>query len=306
MLNVYNKKKIYFISKISVIAAILLILVVPASIHNISNTVYAQRPTTFPPPILYQLKDIPSYAITIPFSSSGESHFEPSEINIPLGMTVIWFNNDNAYHTVTTVSNSSITSPENFDSNFIPANGGSYIHTFNKIGTYDYFDKQNPSSHGRIIVTGGMEKGKHMNMLIGGNATFNPNELSRITLRFVPTDVTLPPAQDLGYNVTLLDSKGSPLFSHSYLDSDGILDLELVPIKTNTTKTTFNNFTTWGPDFSSQEAFRTTGTFHIKGPVLIQDSQYGVKVDIVSLDNNKLSSIGDIFVISPKINATSH
>lgn len=305
MLKAYNKKQIYFLSKISIIAVILLFLVVPASIHSITKDIYAQKPVTFPPPILYQLKDIPSYAIMIPFSSSGESHFEPAEVNIPLGMTVIWFNNDNAYHTVTTISNSTITPPEKFDSNFISTNGGSYIHTFNKIGTYDYYDKQHPSTHGRIIVTGGMEKGKHMNMLIGGNATFNPNELSRITLRFVPTDVTLPPAQSLQYNITLLDSKGSPLFSHNYLDTDGILDLELVPVKTNTTKTTFNNFTTWGPDFASQEALRTTGTFHIKGPVLIQDSQYGIKVDLVSLDNQKLSSIGDIFILSPKINTTS-
>lgn len=306
MLTTPNKRQIHFLSKIGIIAALLIILIVPASILNVKN-IYAQTPATFPPPILYQLKDIPSYAIMIPFTSSGESHFEPSEVNIPLGMTVIWFNNDHAYHTVTTISNSSITPPEQFDSNFIPTNGGSFIHTFNKIGTYDYYDKQHPSTHGRIIVTEGMEKGKHMNMLIGGNATFNPNELSRITLRFVPTDVTLPPAHALGYNVTLLDSKGSPLFNHNYLDTDGILDLELVPMKTNTDKTTTSgNFTTWGPDFVSQEAFRTTGTFHIKGPVLIQDSQYGIKVDLVSLDNNKLSSIGDVFIISPKLNNTLH
>ena len=304
MLTGKNKKLNDFFSKMCIIAVLSIILIVPTSIHNAKN-IFAQKPATFPPPILYQLKDIPSYAIMIPFSSSGESHFEPSEVNIPLGMTVVWFNNDHAYHTVTTISNNSVTPPEKLDSSLIPTNGGSYIHTFSKIGTYDYYDKQHPSTHGRIIVTEGMEKGKHMNMLIGGNATFNPNELSRITLRFVPSDVNLPPDRALGYNVTLLDSKGSPLFSHNYLDTDGILDLELVPIKTNTNKTISDNFTTWGPDFISQEAFRTTGTFHIKGPVLIQDSQYGIKVDIVSLDNNKLSSIGDVFALPPKLNNNS-
>jgi plastocyanin len=76
---------------------------------------------------MYQLKNVPSYAIVIPFSSSGNSAFEPAEVSIPVGMTVIWFNNDHAYHTVTTITNSSI-SPEKFDSSFIPISGGSYIH----------------------------------------------------------------------------------------------------------------------------------------------------------------------------------
>jgi hypothetical protein len=40
--------------------------------------------TTFPPPIFYKLRNIPSYAITIPFSSSGFSIFEPTDISIPI------------------------------------------------------------------------------------------------------------------------------------------------------------------------------------------------------------------------------
>ena len=50
--------------------------------------------TTFPPPIFYTLRSQPDYAINIPFSSEGKSTFEPKEISIPTGMTVIWFNND--------------------------------------------------------------------------------------------------------------------------------------------------------------------------------------------------------------------
>jgi hypothetical protein len=38
--------------------------------------------------------NIPSYAITIPFSSQGKSPFEAAEVDIPVGMTVIWFNDD--------------------------------------------------------------------------------------------------------------------------------------------------------------------------------------------------------------------
>lgn len=267
---------------------------------------YAQKPATFPPPILYQLKDIPSYAITIPYSSQGNSHFEPGEVNIPLGMTVIWFNNDHSYHTVTTLSNSSYSPPEKFDSKFIPVNGGSFIHTFNKAGTYDYFDQQHPSNHARIIVTSGMEKGNNMNMLIGGYIPFNASNLARDTLRFVPTGISLPPSISVTYNITILDSKGKPLFSHNYDDSDGILDLELVPMKSNSTKISTADFTTWGPDFRSQESFRTTGTFHIQGPILVKDSPYSIKVEIVQKDNKILTPpISDIFPILPKLNVTA-
>ncbi|HEY7079810.1 MAG TPA: hypothetical protein VH500_08920, partial [Nitrososphaeraceae archaeon] len=85
-------------------------------------TLYAQglAQTTFPPPIFYQLRKEPSYAITIPFSSTGKSSFNPIDVSIPIGMTVIWFNDDHVYHTVTTVSNSTYSSPVKFDSNFIP------------------------------------------------------------------------------------------------------------------------------------------------------------------------------------------
>ncbi len=270
------------------------------------KTSHAIAPATFPPPILYQLKDIPSYAITIPYSSQGNSHFEPGEVNIPLGMTVIWFNNDHAYHTVTTLSNSSYSPPEKFDSKFIPVNGGSFIHHFNKAGIYDYFDQQHPSNHGRIIVTTGMEKGKNMNMLIGGYIPFSASNLARDTFRFVPTSISLPPAIGLTYNITLLDSKGKPIFSHNYDDADGILDLELIPMKSNTTKISSSDFTTWGPDFSSQESYRTTGTFHIQGPVLVKDSPYSIKVDIVEKGNKIISHpVSDVFPIPPKLNVTA-
>jgi hypothetical protein len=39
-----------------------------------------------------------------------------------------------------------------------------------------------------------------------------------------------------------------------------------------------------GPDFRSQEGTRTTGTYHIKGPLLIDPPQYDFKVAIVAKD----------------------
>jgi hypothetical protein len=52
--------------------------------------------TRFPPPIFYKLRNIPSYSITIPFTPPGFSNFDPADVSIPVGMNIIWFNDDNS------------------------------------------------------------------------------------------------------------------------------------------------------------------------------------------------------------------
>jgi hypothetical protein len=256
--------------------------------------------TTFPPPIFYQLRNEPSYVITLPFSPTGISSPDPAEISIPTGMTVIWFNDDNGDHSITTVSNSTYSPPESFDSGLIVSDGGSFVHTFVKPGVYHYYDTANQSSHGTVNVGSAIEEGKNMNMMIGGNALpFNSSEPQRVVLSFVPKTVQFPPTIALTYNVTISNaSSGKALFSHKYDDSDGILDLELVPIHAG--KNT-SQFMTWGPDFIGQEAIQNTGTFHIKGPILIENSPYAVNVKITAKDNTELSPpIGDSFIFPTK------
>ncbi len=87
-------------------------------------------------------------------------------------MTVIWFNNDEGEHSVTTLTNGTYSPPVTFDSGFIPANGGSVIHQFNSPGRYIYFDQFDPSVHGVINVGTAIEQGKNFNMHIGGLNTF--------------------------------------------------------------------------------------------------------------------------------------
>jgi plastocyanin len=267
-------------------------------------TLYAQglAQTTFPPPIFYQLRKEPSYAITIPFSSTGKSSFNPIDVSIPIGMTVIWFNDDHVYHTVTTVSNSTYSSPVKFDSNFIPSNGGSYIHSFTKPGIYEYYDKLNPSVHARISVGSAFETGKNMNMMIGGEIPLNVSQSQRTVLSFIPKNTAIPPANALTYEVTILNLAGRPVFSHRYDDTDGILDLEIIP----THRYNSSQFITWGPDFRSQEAVQSTGTFHIQGPLLVENSPYTIRVAIVAKDNSVLSTpASDIFTLFPKVNLSS-
>ena len=263
--------------------------------------------TTFPPPVFYTITSQPSYEISIPFSSIGKPSFEPQEISIPAGMTVIWFNDDSAPHSITTLTNSTYSAPESIVSGPVPQDGGSFIHTFNHAGRYVYFDEFNPSMQGIINVGPVIEIGKSFNMHIGGINTipFNPNKLERVVLSFVPKTVSFPPIISITYNVTLLNSTGKALYSHTYEDSDGILDLELIPAhklplsststSNNVIATSPNNvtrtatiakqFSTYGPDFIVQEAIHTDGVFHIRGPVLIENSPYSIQISIVGKDN---------------------
>ena len=80
-------------------------------------------------------------------------------------------------------------------------------------------------------------------MLVGGDVLpFNASQQERLTLSFVPHEnvTTLPTAEDITFNVTIANSTGS-LYSNQFVDADGILDLELVPIS-NTER-----FVDWGP-----------------------------------------------------------
>jgi hypothetical protein len=137
-----------------------------------------------------------------------------------------------------------------------------------------------------------------MNMQIGGQLPFNPNELRRMVLSFVPTTISLTPKFVMTYQVSLLNSAGKTIFTHRYDDSDGILDLELIPHRSKNA----TDFITWGPDFRSQESLRTTGTFHVKGPVLVADLPYYIKVAIVSQDNKVFSKpLVDTFLLPQQL-----
>lgn len=71
--------------------------------------------------------------------------FEPSEVTIPKGTTVIWTNEDSVQHIV--VSDSG----EELSSGLIDSQG-TFTHTFSNAGTYGYHCSIHPSMKGTIIV----------------------------------------------------------------------------------------------------------------------------------------------------------
>jgi hypothetical protein len=205
----------------------------------------------------------------MPFSDFGNSQFEPHVISIPVDMTVIWFNDDDSPHSVTVnASNSIVPVSEQFDSDFIDPNGGSFIHQFTVPGSYDYYDSTNPSSKGRINIRGEFVEGNNMFMLVGGDAMpFEAGKVGRTTFSFVPNDnvTILQPNLNITYNATIMNSTDT-LYSNQFDDSDGILDLELIPSSKSSSNQTAPHFVTWGPDLTDQEGVASDGTYHVPRP----------------------------------------
>ena len=72
--------------------------------------------------------------------------FAPQVLEVPVGTTVTWINNDPSQHTATASDGS-------FDSGVL-AQGGTFSFTFETPGTYDYICSLHPNMTGQIVVTG--------------------------------------------------------------------------------------------------------------------------------------------------------
>ena len=80
--------------------------------------------------------------VTIPFTSQ----FQPATIQVPVGTTVTWTNNDNVGHTVTFRNGMK-------DSGRIDAGGGTFRYTFTSKGIFPYYCTIHPAMVGVVIVT---------------------------------------------------------------------------------------------------------------------------------------------------------
>jgi plastocyanin len=78
--------------------------------------------------------------------NSGSNSYNPNPIEIEVGDTVTWINNDSSPHTVTTSSSKS-----NFDSDVL-RRGETFSFTFDREGEYPYFCTLHPSMVGTVVV----------------------------------------------------------------------------------------------------------------------------------------------------------
>jgi len=119
----------------------------------------------------------------------------PNDINIAVGDTVTWSNDDTAAHTVT--SGNPADGPDLiFDSSLFMA-GTSFSHTFDTEGTFDYFCMVHPWMQGNVIVGAAMAE--------------EPEEVI-MAAETVMIDVQAEPAgagQSMAVNVSITDSDGN-------------------------------------------------------------------------------------------------
>jgi plastocyanin len=115
-----------------------ILVVLPQIVYVYQNLVYAQTTT--------------SVSIVQGSSSPTTSKpYDPSPLTVKTGTSVTWTNNDSSIHTVTSGL------PENgdvgtlFDSSLINP-GMTFVHVFDKQGTFDYSCTLHPFMHGQIIV----------------------------------------------------------------------------------------------------------------------------------------------------------
>jgi len=86
----------------------------------------------------------------VPGCEQTNSCYIPFEITIPTGTTVTWTNQDSSAHTVT--SGTPANGPDGrFDSSLI-ISGGTFSHTFQNVGTIDYFSQIQPWQTGIVNV----------------------------------------------------------------------------------------------------------------------------------------------------------
>lgn len=74
----------------------------------------------------------------------GQIYYDPEVVQVSVGTTVVWKNNDNAIHTVTSIDGE-------FDSDVMAA-GDLYEYTFNTPGKWDYFCIVHPWMTGSVDV----------------------------------------------------------------------------------------------------------------------------------------------------------
>ncbi|HEU4443088.1 MAG TPA: hypothetical protein VFR94_00260 [Nitrososphaeraceae archaeon] len=246
-------------------------------IPNTANVVTAQTGS------MATLQNIDAtYAVSIiPGAAQRESayHYYPPAIAIPTDTTVAWFNNDFGQpHTVTSGSPNASDIGTVFNSGVMPATANSFFqYTFDEPAEIAYHCIIHPWRAAVVSVGNELERGNNFDLLSGTGSTWDFNKDFRTLLSIEPITIPLDRATPLTYNITISKNGnategGITSISETYVTNGEALALELV-------RGSGNETITYGPDFS------TTGAFHIEGPFFTGNSDYTLRAQITSINN---------------------
>ncbi len=104
-----------------------------------------------------QASDNTQVSIVPGASTLTDTAFSPSSIEVTVGQTVVWTNDDSAFHTVTSGTAGAADAGKEFDSGLkgptaLTSKGKTFEHTFDRIGDYPYFCTLHPAMVGNVIV----------------------------------------------------------------------------------------------------------------------------------------------------------
>ncbi|NWG37713.1 plastocyanin/azurin family copper-binding protein [Nitrososphaera sp.] len=204
------------------------------------------------------------------YQEGADVYYDPTNIAVPAGTTVVWFNDDpNQIHTVTSGNPGDEDAGSVFDSSFM--NDGTFFQqTFNEAGEYPYYCQVHPWMVGSVFVSDASEEGDNFRLSYGTGTTFNFAEHERTLLVFEPTSVDIPEDEPVTYQITILKD-GEEMFSEEFRSLGGRLDIELIPTDEATQVT--------GPDISDP----IIGAYHIHGSFLKEEAAYTIRAEITQI-----------------------
>jgi plastocyanin len=86
-------------------------------------------------------------------STLTDTAFQPNPVNVKVGDTVSWTNNDNTIHTVIEGNPATGGEVEGGFASDILGPGVTFEHTFNQTGTFEYYCNLHPNMVGTVIVS---------------------------------------------------------------------------------------------------------------------------------------------------------
>ncbi len=90
-------------------------------------------------------------------STLTDTAYSPNPVEVTVGQTVVWTNDDSAFHTVTSGSAGAADAGKLFDSGLtgptaLTSKGKTFEHTFDTAGEYPYFCTLHPAMVGTVMV----------------------------------------------------------------------------------------------------------------------------------------------------------
>jgi plastocyanin len=232
----------------------------------------------------------PTYVVDIVAGSAQKDSnlgYVPSDISIPAGTTIAWFNDDPGQsHTVTSGLSNSSDKGKDFNSGIIPYSSF-FFYTFDKPGLYHYHDSINPSLEGSVYVSSAIEVGHNFRLTSGANIgpsanltdtrtmwTLDKSKNDRVLFNLEPTTIQVDKTTPITYQITFFKD-ANPIFSKAFFSLGNVFQFELIDSENNQT-------TVYGPDFTDP----ITGAYHIQ--TSLEDGEYTMRSEITAIGSNIL------------------